>query len=111
MALLRVVPWFLCTLFSWFVSADLDVELYRTAKKSPDLKAVEGDVQKISETRKWKIGWLIWLVVSIPPNSGMIGFQVRNIFEMETGKSDFLRTPNLNALVFDPLVRDFPSGS
>jgi len=49
MALLRVVPWFLCTLFSWFVSADLDVELYRTAKKSPDLKAVEGDVQKISE--------------------------------------------------------------
>lgn len=112
MALLRVVPWFLCTLFSWFVSADLDVELYRTAKKSPDLKAVEGDVQKISETRKWwKIGWLIWLVVSIPPNSGMIGFQVRDIFEMETCKSEFLRTSNLNALVFDPLVRDFPSGS
>eukprot|EP00435_Cladocopium_sp_Y103_P048643 s210_g14.t1 len=47
----RAVPWFLCTLCSWFVCADLDVELYRTAKKSPDLTAVEGDVQKISETR------------------------------------------------------------
>ena len=61
MALLRAVPWFLCTLCSWFVSADLDVELYRTAKKSPDLKAVEGDVQKISETWKWwKIGWFVF---------------------------------------------------
>ena len=76
MALLRAVPWFLCTLCSWFVTADLDVELYRTAKKSPDLKAVEGDVQKISETWKWwKIGWLVASITwkqghDWPSNSG-----------------------------------------
>ena len=48
MALLRILPW-LCT----FVCADLDVELYKEAKKSPNLKVVPAEMRNISET--WRI--------------------------------------------------------
>jgi len=46
MALLRAVSCLLCT---WFARADLDLDLYKTARSSPNLKAVEASVQKISE--------------------------------------------------------------
>ena len=49
MALLRAVSCLLCT---WFACADLDLDLYKTARSSPNLKAVEASVQKISVTER-----------------------------------------------------------
>ena len=49
MALLRAVSCLLCT---WFARADLDLDLYKTARSSPNLKAVEASVQKISVTER-----------------------------------------------------------
>lgn len=59
MALLRAVSCLLCT---WFACADLDLDLYKTAKSSPNLKAVEASVQKISVTeRAWWGSPTSWL--------------------------------------------------